>query len=83
MPLPDSVTACRGQNRMLLQSPRCSAILAQAPGRLFLRQKVVSYVRCQEKNHRPSNKLPLLRSHIGSKPLFDGRICTEQETERV
>jgi hypothetical protein len=40
MPLPDSVTACRGQNCMLLQSPRCSAILAQALGRLFLRQKV-------------------------------------------
>jgi hypothetical protein len=42
MPLPDSVTACRGQNRTLLQSPRCSAILAQAPDRLFLRQKVAS-----------------------------------------
>jgi hypothetical protein len=42
MPLPDSVTACRGQNRMLSQSPRCSAILAQALGRLFLRQKVAS-----------------------------------------
>ena len=41
MPLPDSVTACRGQNRMLLQSHRCSAILAQALCHLFLRQKVV------------------------------------------
>ena len=42
MLLPDSVIACRGQNCMLLQSPRCSAILAQALGRLFLRQKVAS-----------------------------------------
>jgi hypothetical protein len=40
MPLPDSVTACRGQNCMLLQSPRWPAILAQALGGLFLRQKV-------------------------------------------
>jgi hypothetical protein len=32
----------RGQNRTLLQSPRCSAILAQALGRLFLRQKVAN-----------------------------------------
>jgi Dehydratase family len=42
MPLPDSATACRGQNRMLLQSPRCSAILAQALGHLFLSQKVAT-----------------------------------------
>ena len=70
MPLPDSVTACRGQNRMLLQSHRCSAILAQALGHLFLRQKVVSYVRCQEKKVMIEQHTPLAAISPRSKPLF-------------
>ena len=65
MPLPDSVTACRGQNRMLLQSHRCSAILAQALGHLFLRQKVAIILKTateQNSGEDATTRMELLRS---------------------
>ena len=84
MPLPDSVTACRGQNRMLLQSHRCSAILAQALGHLFLRQKValMSVVKRKSDDRSTHSTCFDLRQNR-SLYLFDESPCTEQEMERL